>query len=662
MERAARLLAAGGPLARHIPGFTPRIEQQEMADAIADAIANGSMLIAEAGTGTGKTLAYLVPALLSGAKVTIATGTKNLQDQLFYRDLPQVRAALALSSPIALLKGRANYLCLHRLQQHIEQGASHDSEQGVQLHAIHAWAKQTHSGDIGEMTQISEQARIWSHVTASADDCTDQQCAQFEHCFLMRARQQAEQAQIVIINHHLLLADMALRDEGYNALLAATDAFIIDEAHQLPEIAARFFGRSLASRQLQRLTEDSRSAQQQDAPDQRQLSEHADMLGAAVSAMVAALRDVEHRAERTEGLSVAWSDAAHCAHFRHRVEQLSSALQQLQQSLASAALRSKNLEQCARRCDEQRHHFEQLTRDDVADAIPWLSSGQHAFTLHHTPLEVCSAFQERLAHYDSSWIFTSATLAVGEKFKHFAAQLGLEQAVTRQWLSPFDYAQQSCCYIPAGMPDPRHDSYTAAVVEAALPVLRASRGRAFMLFTSHRALQQAARLLHHSALDYPLLVQGSAPRSELVARFRRHGNAILLGSSSFWQGVDVPGPALSCVIIDKLPFASPGNPVLQARIEALKSAGRNPFFDYQLPQAVIALKQGIGRLIRGHNDRGLLMICDPRLLGKSYGKAFLKSMPAMPRSHSLEAVHAFFSQELTTTDNNSGDSATNQEV
>ncbi|HKJ08424.1 MAG TPA: ATP-dependent DNA helicase [Gammaproteobacteria bacterium] len=632
MNSVADLLGADGALARLVEGFAPRVQQQAMAEAVARAIDEHGQLVVEAGTGTGKSFAYLVPALLCGQKVIISTGTRHLQDQLFHRDLPTVRDALGVSARVALLKGRSNYLCLHRMDLAGPDGR----RQAADLHRIQAWAGITRAGDIAELPGIPEDSPLWPRVTSTPDNCLGQECPRVGDCFVMKARRGAQEADLVVINHHLLFADMALKEEGYGELLPGANAFILDEAHQLEEVASNFFGLTLSSRQLLGLARDAQLEHQREAGDIQGLPDAARRLEKAVlDARLAFGAEVRRGPWQTVADNQAVSGA---------LEETRVALTELAGYLEQGAPRGRGLENCWRRAQALAERLHLTTEAPPPDHVHWVETHTRAFSIHLTPLDVAPVMRERISALPSAWIFTSATLAVGQRFEHFAGRLGLDEPHTLQLESPFDYRRNALLYVPPGLPEPNGPGYTGAVVERSVAVLRASRGRAFMLFTSHRALREAAELLD-GRLEYPLLVQGSAPRSELLERFRELGNAVLLGTSSFWEGVDVRGSALSCVIIDKLPFASPGEPVLQARIEALRQSGGNPFRDYQLPNAVLTLKQGIGRLIRDVNDRGVLMLCDPRLLGKPYGRIFLASLPPMSRTRALEQVEAFFAAE-----------------
>jgi ATP-dependent DNA helicase DinG len=635
VDRIRDILGCNGLLSQHLEGYRHRPQQQAMAEAVAEVLVDGGTLICEAGTGTGKTFAYLVPALLSGRKVLISTGTRNLQDQLFHRDLPLIREVLNIPIRIAVLKGRGNYLCRYRLDAALDDHRRRHADMRQQLVAVRDWAAVTRSGDIAEL-DLPDDAPVWSAVTSSADNCLGQSCPELGRCNLVEARRRAQGADLVVINHHLLCADISLRDEGFGEILPGADCFIVDEAHQLPDVAGSFFGTSLSGRQLLDLTRDIEIEYKREAGDVPELLERADDLRRGVLDLRLSLGEETRREPWSELIANAAATQALDA-VRTRLEYLHTALDALQG-------RGKGLDNCLARSAELGHRLDLLAGGGDSDDIRWYETQSKGFRLHQTPLQVADIFQSHMQRHRAAWVFTSATLAVGERFEHFAGQLGLVDARTQRWESPFDYRRQALWFVPRGMPDPASPSYVAAVAKLAAHILEYSRGRAFLLFTSHRALREAALWLQ-SRIPYPLLVQGSAPRAELLERFRRLGNAVLLGTTSFWEGVDVRGEALSCVIIDKLPFASPGDPVLAARIDALKRSGGNPFRDFQLPHAVIALKQGAGRLIRDVRDRGVLVVCDPRLLSRSYGHAFLDSLPPMARSRDLQQVERFFSGE-----------------
>ncbi len=632
-RQAAACLGSDGALAGEVPGFAARPQQQQMAAAVERVFGPDEVLIVEAGTGTGKTFAYLVPALLSGQKVIISTGTRHLQDQLFHRDLPTVQSSLAVPVNAALLKGRANYLCHHRLETTRSEGRLRDRQQLSQLEAVADWSGRTRSGDIAELTGIPENAAIWSRVTSTAENCLGQQCEWFAKCHVIQARRAAQEADLVVINHHLLCADLALKEEGFGELLPGADVFIVDEAHQLPETAARFFGLTLSSRQLLELAQDSvteylrETAEQQGLPDIARKLEHA-------------LQDVRLAMGQGEQRSP-WSRLATNAELARHLATLRGQLDELASALELQAERSRGLDNCYQRAQKLQALLVQTIEQPPDNHVHWFETWRQSFRINLTPLDVADIFGSRRHELPSHWVFTSATLSVNGNFDHFARQLGLEDAATLNLDSPFDYPNHALFYVPEGLPEPGASDYTERMLDISEQIIRAARGRTFVLFTSYRALHTAQRRLQERC-DFPLLVQGSAPRNELLERFRELGNAVLLGTSSFWEGVDVRGGALSCVIIDKLPFASPGDPVWQARIDALKARGGNPFIDEQLPHAVITLKQGVGRLIRDVDDRGVLVICDPRLVGKRYGRVFLNSLPDMRRTRDFSDVTAFF--------------------
>lgn len=603
-----------------------------MAECVDQALADGGVFIAESGTGTGKTIAYSVPALLSGKKLIISTGTKHLQDQLFRRDLPLVRAALDIPVSIALLKGRANYLCLYRLHNDVPQWPDGQADTRLDHERVRTWAQRTRDGDITSLSEVTEDSAVWPAVTSTVDNCLGSSCSYYDDCYVNRARRHAANADVLVINHHLFCADLVLREDGFGQLLPGVEAVIFDEAHQLPRTLSRFLGTALTSYQITELCRDSVRENAGAKAGVADLVSAADRLQKSVADLRLTLGRDPQRGT--------WAELEANPEVMAGTNAMQSALAILTAVLEVAAPASEGLDRCWRRSQDLEERLEYLVERDSEDTVRWFETTTQSFRFQATPLDIGSVFLQQVAAGDKAWIFTSATLAVAGRFDHFQNLMGLETADTRLWDSPFDFAQQALLYLPPDMPDPRTAAFTQCVVERALPVIESSRGRAFMLFTSYRALHEAERLLRPH-IAFPILVQGSAPRTELLNAFRDSGNAVLLGTSSLWEGVDVPGDALSCVIIDKLPFAPPDDPVLRARLAALERAGRNPFLEFQLPNAVIALKQGAGRLIRGAADRGVLMVCDPRLKTKSYGKVFLESLPPMPQTQDLERVTAF---------------------
>ena len=629
------VLGPQGQLARQVEGFAYRPQQAEMAEAVGRAIEEAGSLIVEAGTGTGKTFAYLVPALLSRQKVIVSTGTRNLQDQLFLRDLPRVRDAMASTARIALLKGRANYLCLHRMELALQDARGHAHVTLKDLLKVRDWSHATERGDVSEVTGVKEDSPVWPLVTSTTDNCLGQDCPAWDQCHLLEARRRAQEADVVIINHHLLCADFAIKDTGFGELLPGADVFIIDEAHQLPDVASNFFGSTLSTRQLGELVQDTRAEYHREAGDMPKILDQLDRLDKSGKDLRLAFEKQPQRG--------AWKDIEAEAAIHAAFDEVQQQLDELDGILSSVKGRGKGLDSCLSRCNGLQALLRELREPTAPEAVVrWFEVFGHSLRLNSTPIDIAEVFGAQMSRHPASWIFTSATLAVGDSFEHFQRQLGLFDVATGKWESPFDFQQQALWYVPRDMPAPNAPGYVKAVVREALPLIEASRGRAFLLFTSYRALNEAADLLEEADLDYPLLVQGEMPKAELLRRFVEHGNAVLLGTSSFWEGVDVRGEALSLVVIDKLPFASPGDPVLQARLDAVKASGGNPFMQYQVPQAAIALKQGAGRLIRDVTDRGVLVMCDPRMLKKSYGHTFLAAMPDFRRTRDPAVARAFF--------------------
>lgn len=632
-DHVGDVLGAEGPFAREVPGFVPREVQMAMAEAVAAAIDERHTLIAEAGTGTGKTFAYLVPALLSGKRVIVSTGTKALQDQLFHRDLPRVRSVLGARLSAALLKGRANYLCLHRLEQARTEGQFASRQQVSDLQRIHAWSTSTRHGDRAELAELAEDSPLWPRVTSTTDNCLGSECAFFNDCFVVKARRAAQEADVVVVNHHLLFADLAIKQEGFGEILPGAHAFILDEAHQVPELAGQFFSVSLSARQLAELVRDT-------IAECGAVTGVLGILQPLTEAITTAVRKLRLAMDGFPGRA-ALKRIERDAEVEAGIEGLRLALEALVNGLAPHNERSRGLDSVHERAQSALARLNQLMDGSARDSVHWYELSAQGFSLHSTPLDLAQPLRELREQSHAAWIFTSATLSIAGDFTHFARQLGLDDPHTVCLQSPFDYQRQALAYLPAGLPEPNTDTHTERVVEAVIPVLAASQGRAFLLFTSHRALRRAADLLA-DRVPWPLFVQGSAPRHQLLEEFRASGNGVLLGAASFWEGVDVAGDALSVVVIDKLPFAAPDDPVLAARLETLREAGLKPFFDWQIPNAVIALKQGAGRLIRDIHDRGVLVLCDPRLTGKGYGRIFLASLPDMPRTTDIGAVQAFF--------------------
>jgi ATP-dependent DNA helicase DinG len=637
LQRLRTVFDRYGPLAGKIPEYRARSQQLEMANRVSEAIRDSAVLICEAGTGTGKTFAYLVPALLSAGKVIVSTGTKTLQDQLYHRDLPTVRAALNVPVTTALLKGRANYVCHYHLERNLAESGLPNREVVGDLHRIASFARVTLTGDKSELADVPEEAPAWSLATSTRENCLGQACPRFRDCFVMAARREALAADLVVVNHHLFFADVMLKDEGMAELLPACNTVIFDEAHQLPETATLFFGETLSTGQVIELARDVRAEALSHAKDMLDPPRLAAALDKAARGLRLALPD--------EGARLTAASVRRKSGFSDALAALDSALRSVCAALEVLCERSEGLARCFERARTAQTLLERWRDDSRADLVRWVEVFSHSLRLNATPLSIAEIFRRQLDGHPRAWIFTSATLAVAGDFSHYRSEMGLDNARGACWDSPFDYPAQALLYVPKKLPDPNSDEHTRAVVAASLPVIRASGGRAFLLFTTLRAMRLAHELLREEfrrqALRFPLMLQGEGSRSELLERFRRLGNAVLLGSASFWEGVDVRGDALSLVVIDKLPFAPPDDPVLAARLESLAREGGNPFLDYQLPHAVISLKQGAGRLIRDETDRGVLVICDPRLFSKPYGRRILASLPPMKLVRDLDQVLLF---------------------
>ncbi|PRE64066.1 ATP-dependent DNA helicase [Burkholderia multivorans] len=630
----------------------------------ADADAGDNTLIVEAGTGTGKTYAYLVPAMLWGGKVIVSTGTKHLQDQLFLRDIPTVRNALAVPVTVAMLKGRANYLCHYYLQRTADNGRLPSRQDTAYLQEIVRFAKITKSGDKAELASVPETAPVWSMVTSTRDNCLGQECPHYKECFVMQARREAQQADIVVVNHHLFFADIMLRDTGMAELLPNANTVIFDEAHQLPETATLFFGETLSTTQILELARDTVAEGLSHARDAVEWVK----LGGALER---AARDVRLAFADDQIVRMSLAQLGDDHPLFAALDALEAALDALASALASQAERAESLGACLRRARELQDLLagwvapgaaEAAAQADAAAAgdaaaaagdpnekVRWVEVFAHTVQLHETPLSVAPIFAKQRAGVPRAWIFTSATLSVRGDFTHYAAQMGLSSRRSMTLASPFDYQTQGLLYVPRNLPQPSSPAFTDAVFDAALPAIEAAGGGVFMLCTTLRAVDRIASklrdVIESRGWNTPLLVQGDASRTELLDRFRAYGNAILVGSQSFWEGVDVRGDALSLVVIDKLPFAPPDDPVLAARLDALAKKGLSPFAVHQLPQAVITLKQGAGRLIRAETDRGVLMICDTRLVDKPYGRRIWQSLPPFKRTREIAVVQDFFDEQ-----------------
>jgi ATP-dependent DNA helicase DinG len=621
-----------GPLQRALPDFRFRRQQLRMAERVAQALDNREALIVEAGTGTGKTFAYLVPALLSGKRVLISTGTRTLQDQLYSKDLPLVSAALGRPARVALLKGRSNYLCKHRLARAGEQLALEGARtQDRTLDRISRWSMVTRTGDLAEVPGLSDAHPIWPHVTSTRDNCLGTRCSEYARCHVVAARRAALEADVVVVNHYLLLADLALKEDGFGDILGTADAVILDEAHQIPDLATQFFGATVASRRIENVIRDVQAELAAAVHTSAEATvqgwhEQASAALRGVSEQLAAIATVLPR----QPVRLTWREAP--VRLGAEVESLAQALHDVSATLESAGEDSP-VRAVAERVAELAVVMDRFTLVDDLEGVRAVEVTPRGFTLSLIPFDVAKRFQALRDSRRTAWIFTSATLSLGEDFSHFANRLGLDDAGTLKIDSPFDYEQQSMLYLPHGLPDPQSPAFLAGVIDCAIPLIHASQGGAFLLFTSHRALSRAAQLLRERWAEeapYNLYVQGEAPRERLLKEFREDGSGVLLGTTSFWEGVDVKGEALRLVVIEKLPFASPDDPIVKARIDHLQATGGNAFREYQLPEAALALKQGVGRLIRSEEDFGVVVICDPRIVGRNYGRVFLSALPPMP--------------------------------
>jgi ATP-dependent DNA helicase DinG len=650
-EQVARVFASDGPLARRLTSFEPRAGQVEMAERVAQAFERGGVLLAEAGTGTGKTLAYLVPAILSRQRVLISTGTKNLQEQIFFKDIPALREALDVPFTATYMKGRANYLCLHRLDQ-LKENADLFADQSMFLPVIREWAAKTTTGDRAELQDLPEDLPFWSEVSATAETCLGTECPRYDDCFVTRMRRQAAESDVVIVNHHLLCADAAVRQSDYGEVIPACNHAVLDEAHQLEDIATQYFGITVSNYRLDDLARDINR-----------------FLGSGAVTDLGNRMEVEKAAERLRERTRVFFDELKYSHqigvrgdARMRVSSsslvdsghgaalLTGALDLVESTVAllpkPAPDQDSGLgEQIAtlsRRAREIRDELRFLMRAGDPSYVYFIECRGKGLFLRASPIDVSAIVRELLVERMRTTVLTSATLTVDGGFDYLRSRLGLSGAEEIRLPSEFDFTRQAILYLPKRMPDPRSPDFAMAAGREVVEILKRTRGRAFVLFTSYATLR-SVQAIAEMALDYPMFVQGDAPRSQLLKQFRETPHSVLFATSSFWQGVDVVGDALSCVIVDKLPFASPGDPITSARIDAIRASGGEPFDEYQVPLAILALQQGLGRLIRHRQDRGVLAVLDPRLRTKGYGRRFIVSLPPAPVVHDLAAVEGFLS-------------------
>jgi len=664
LQELSDIFAADGPIAAAVPNYRPRPAQLELAQAIEEALQERATLVAEAGTGTGKTWAYLVPAFLGGGKVLVSTGTRTLQDQLFRRDLPRLRDALALPISAALLKGRANYVCHYHLGRLAtdERALKSRTEIG-QLRHIQEFTRQTRTGDKSDLASVPEDADIWNRVTSTRENCLGQDCPHVRDCFVLKARREAQDADLVVVNHALFMADLALREEGITDLLPAADMVIFDEAHQLPDVATRFLGTSVSTHQLLDLSRSIEAAGLAHAREATNWSE----AGRRIEQAARELRLAAAPIEKLPGRRATYHAIPDAGDFDAAVTGLLQALDRGAELLGAVAVKHPDLDAAFKSCQQIRARLFQWTQPDrtghnalaPADAavagpgpqgplVRWVEVSLRAMRLHSAPLSVAGIFS-RYRRDDQAWVLTSATLSVHGQFDYFLSQLGLQDAITRRWESPFDYATQGVLFVPRSLPVPSDPGFTEAFAQALMPLIRASRGGVLVLCTTLRAVDRIASVLQDefddSDMGRALLRQGDSSRRVLLDRFRQEKNAVLVGSASFWEGVDVPGDALTLVAIDKLPFAPPDDPVLEARLNLCRASGGNPFAEFQLPEAALSLKQGAGRLIRSEDDWGVLMVGDVRLVDKPYGKLLWRGLPPFARTRDPADVLAFYEKK-----------------
>lgn len=635
MSNISELFSADGEICQAIDGFSPREAQIEMAMAVEQSIEEKHSLIVEAGTGTGKTFAYLAPALASKQKAIISTGTKNLQEQLFHRDLPLLKKALGSHSRTALLKGRANYLCLHRLRQHGGNSTLFEKQTLNELSQVRSWSTSTKSGDIGELKTLAEDARVLPFVTSTLDNCLGKDCPDYEDCYLVKARREALEADLVVVNHHLFFADMSLKDTGFGELIPDADLIVFDEAHQIPDIASEYFGEALSTRQIQDLAKDIEVLYRTVLKDAQQMHKAAEKCRLIAADLRMLFPETAEKGN--------WQRMLNRQEVQVEISKLSDALNVLYEVVKIHLGRDKEMETIFERVTTARTRLKNLTDTTQQGVSLWYETTQRHLVMHLTPLSIADKFSQFVEEPERGWVFTSATLMVDGGFDHFQRLMGLQKAKTLGLDSPFDYPNQAMLCVPRYLPEPSSRDMKAMLLDVAEKLIEAARGRCFLLFTSHAMLRIVAAELE-DRIDNPILVQGTTTKRALLDEYIANESAVLLGTGAFWEGVDVRGDDLICVLIDKLPFASPDDPLLQARIEDCRKSGANPFAQIQIPQAVISLKQGAGRLIRDESDKGVLVICDNRLITKDYAKTFLASLPNMRRTRNLQDALNFLKE------------------
>ncbi len=637
-----------GALSQHIKNYIYREHQLELAKEILECFKNKSILLAEAGTGTGKTLAYLIPALLSDSTTVVSTGTKTLQNQLFFRDLPMISKAVQIPIKAVLLKGRNNYLCKYRVELALTDIVLATSEMAIELKSIINWSESTLDGDTSTLDDVPEDREIWRYVTSTTDNCLGQDCPFISSCFVYKARQAAMEAKVIVVNHHLLLSDWTLKSGNTDAKLLPNGVnLVLDEAHQIPDTATMYFGTIFSTKKVKDLLQDIILEQKNSAKDVKEFTN----LNLGINRLLEQLqRYLQNKPERGTYNSLKSDDI-----FTNDIITCYDLLQELSEVLYANATRSKGLEACYERLGQvlidfnifaQRLTNSQTTFGQYEKYVDWYEIYKHNFLLKRSPLEIKGLFLEKLDLMATSCVMTSATLSGGKNFEFIKSDLGIDTAKTLVIPSPFEYKNKAVLYLPRGMPDPLANNYNDHYLEQVLPVLELSKGRAFLLFTSFASMHYVYNKLNifPQCQNYNILMQGKASKTALIKQFTSTENSILLATASFWEGVDVKGPELQCVIIDKLPFTSPGDPLLQAKIKYMQSLGRNAFTDLQCQQAILHLTQGAGRLIRSESDYGVLMICDPRIVSRSYGALFLQALPPMKVTRSIESVRKLFGE------------------
>ncbi len=630
----SKTFSSEGALGKAIPGFQPRQAQLDMAEAVASAIKSQSQVVVEAGTGTGKTFAYLVPALLSGKKTIISTGSKNLQEQLFHRDLPLMTNALGFYGQVALLKGRANYLCLDRLSRQMVESHNQSADPTLlsQLVKVRSWSSETKTGDLGDCDAIAEDSPVIPTITSTNDNCLGKDCPSYQDCFVLKARKKAMDADVVVVNHHLFLADLAIKETGFGELIPEAEVFVFDEAHQLPDIASQYFGQSLSSRQIQELCKDIEIAYRTEAKDMRQLQKAGEKLYQTAMDLRIVLGEPGFRGN--------WREAVTSPSIGRELRRLEDSLDFVIEVVKLALGRSQLLDSAFERANTIKARLDRVCDVSITGYSYWYETTPRHFTLHITPLTVADKFHEQIELKQGAWVFTSATLAVNDDFGHFTSRLGLKPQAQMSLPSPFDYQTQARLCVPRYLPEPNSPGMADKLVNMLTSVIEQNQGRCFFLCTSHSMMKELGERFRER-LSVPVLMQGETSKQKTLAEFMELGNALLVATGAFWEGIDVRGDALSCVIIDKLPFTAPDDPLLKARVEDCQLKGGDPFSQVQIPDAVITLKQGVGRLIRDKNDKGALIICDNRLVTREYGGVFLASLPPIPRTRDLALVQDF---------------------